>query len=327
MQINERPRRLRSTAALRDLVRETVLTASDLTMPVFVCSGSGVLEHVEDLPVVRVASLDKLTELLQPQVDLGLRSVLVFARINLAQKTHVGIHALDPDAIVPQAVRVIGKAFPDLTIMTDVALDPYTTHGHDGILINGEVENDPTIVVLASMALLHAQAGAHVVAPSDMMDGRVAGIRAVLDDHGYQHVGIMSYTAKYASCLYGPFRSIMASELQSGDKRTYQMDPGNALEAERELRLDLTEGADVVMVKPATWYLDVVYRMSQIADRPVAAYHTSGEASMILHAAEHRHFELIDGILECTTSIKRAGASIIVSYFTNELLSWLKQHR
>jgi porphobilinogen synthase len=323
MQIYERPRRLRTTAGIRDLVRETVLTSSDLVLPVFVCSGSGTLERVADLPVVQVVSVDKLTEHLRPQVDLGLKSVLLFARIDDTRKTPDGSEALNPDGLILRAIREIRATLPDLTVMTDIALDPYTTHGHDGRLVNDRIVNDPTVEVLAAMALMHAQAGAHLVAPSDMMDGRVGGIRAALDAHGYDHVGIMSYTAKYASCLYGPFRSILASAPRSGNKKTYQMDPGNAIEAERELRLDLEEGADIVMVKPALWYLDVVHRFASISDRPVAAYHTSGEASMILHAAQQGQLQLADGIVEATTAIKRAGASIIVTYFSRELLTWI----
>jgi porphobilinogen synthase len=321
----ERPRRLRTTRTLRDLVRETNLHAGDFVTPVFVCSGTGVLEPIADLPIVRVASVDRLNELLQPQVDLGLRSVIVFARVDAEFKSDDGTYALDPDGLVPQAVRVIRRQFPDLTVMTDVALDPYTTHGHDGLVVEGEVVNDKTVEVLVSMALNHANAGAHVVAPSDMMDGRVAGIRTTLDENGYENVGIMSYTAKYASCLYGPFRSILASAPKAGDKKTYQMDPGNVVEAKRELRLDLHEGADIVMVKPAMWYLDVIHQLACLTDRPVAAYHTSGEASMIWQAAAMGHLQLEDAIVEATTSIKRAGASIILTYFTNELLAWLKR--
>jgi porphobilinogen synthase len=204
--------------------------------------------------------------------------------------------------------------------MTDVALDPYTTHGHDGIVVNGHVVNDATVDLLSRMALMHAEAGAHVVAPSDMMDGRVASIRSLLDEHRHVDTAVMSYTAKYASCLYGPFRTILDSAPLFGDKRAYQMDPSNVREAERELMLDLDEGADIVMVKPAMWYLDVIHRLSVMSDRPIAAYHVSGEASMILDGSARGMFDFHTAVLEATTAIRRAGADIIVTYFAETLL-------
>lgn len=321
----ERPRRLRATSAIRDLVRETTLSAADLVMPVFVCDGTNVDRPVSDLDVVRLVSTDRIECVLQPLIDKGLRAVLLFGRVDDSEKTEHGTAALNARGPVVRAIQTIRSCFPHVVVMSDVALDPYTTHGHDGIYQHGDVVNDGTVDVLCSMSVLHAAAGAHIIAPSDMMDGRIDAIRKYLDNNGYHHVSLMSYTAKYASCLYGPFRSILGSAPAGGGKHTYQMDVANGREAMRELRLDLDEGADIVMVKPAMWYLDIIQRFRQASDRPVAAYHTSGEAWMIISAASAGMMDMDVAVMESTISIKRAGADIIVTYFTPYLLNALQQ--
>jgi len=323
MNIIERPRRLRQSAALRDLVRETSLHVHDIVLPVFVTDGVNVDQEVPTFPLVRTVSVDNLARLLDHRVKRGLRAVLLFGKVHVANKTEAGDAALDPNGCVPRAVRQLRELYPDLTVLTDVALDPYTTHGHDGIVHNGDVDNDQSVDILSRMALVHAEAGAHMVAPSDMMDGRVRALRTTLDTAGYHNVGIMSYTAKYASALYGPFRDVLESTPSFGDKKTYQMDPANIREAERECRLDLDEGADIILVKPATWYLDVVARLSAVSDRPVAAYHVSGEAAMILAAAHAGHINRHRAVEEVTLAIKRAGASIIISYFVDDIFDIL----
>lgn len=323
MNIIERPRRLRQSAALRDLVRETSLHINDIVLPVFVTDGVNVDQEVPTFPLVRTVSIDNLARLLDHRVKRGLRAVLLFGKVHVANKTEAGDAALDPNGCVPRAVRQLREVYPDLTVLTDVALDPYTTHGHDGIVHNGDVDNDLSVDILSRMALVHAEAGAHMVAPSDMMDGRVGALRSTLDTAGFHNVGIMSYTAKYASALYGPFRDVLESTPSFGDKKTYQMDPANIREAERECRLDLDEGADIILVKPATWYLDVVARLSAVSDRPVAAYHVSGEAAMILSAAHAGHINRHRAVEEVTLAIKRAGASIIISYFVDDIFDIL----
>jgi len=255
--------------------------------------------------------------------DVGVGAVNLFGYSE--KKDEAATEAYNPNGIVPKAIRALKDALPDLCVQTDVALDPYSTHGHDGLVIDGDVANDETVDVLCKMALTHAEAGADWVAPSDMMDGRVGAIRGVLDEAGHTSVGILAYSAKYASCFYGPFRGALDSAPRKGDKKTYQMDPPNAREALKEIALDVEEGADVVMVKPALAYLDVIARVREAFDVPVAAYNVSGEYGMIVAAAERGWIDRERAVIECLTAIKRAGADMILTYFAREAASLLSR--
>jgi porphobilinogen synthase len=317
-----RPRRLRAAPALRRLVRQTRLSVDDFVYPLFTCPGKNTREPIASMTGCFHFSPDTIAEEARQVASLGIGAVLLFGLPR--QKDAEGSHAWREDATVCRAIQAIKKAVPDLLVITDVCLCAYTDHGHCGLLKDGRVDNDSTLECLAKMAVAHAAAGADMVAPSDMMDGRVAKIRTALDADGFSQVPIMSYAAKYASAFYGPFREAAHSTPQSGDRKSYQMDPANGKEALREIKLDIEEGADIVMVKPALACLDVIYRASQTVDVPLAAYHVSGEYMMIQTAAEKGLIDRNDVMLEILTAIKRAGADILITYFAKDAARLLK---
>ncbi|MFQ5724132.1 MAG: porphobilinogen synthase [Terriglobia bacterium] len=312
-----RMRRLRRTEALRNLVRETRLTAANLVYPLFVVPGEGVRKEVGSMPGVFNLSVDELVKECREVKKLGLPGVILFGIPEA--KDELGSGAYAEDGIIQQAVRAIKKEVPELLVLTDVCLCEYTSHGHCGKVENGEILNDATLELLAKTALSQARAGADIVAPSDMMDGRVAAIRETLDVNGLEHIPILSYAAKYASAFYGPFRDAAHSAPQFGDRRSHQMDPANVEEALREVALDIEEGADIIMVKPALPYLDVIRRVRERFDVPVAAYQVSGEYSMVHAAARMGWLDLERTMLEAATAIQRAGAQIILTYFAKDL--------
>ena len=325
----ERPRRLRRTEAIRRMVRETRLSVDQLVAPLFVVEGHGVRQEVPSMPGQYRLSIDELVREARELHALGIPAVALFPALDESLKTPDGREALNPDGLYPRAIRAVKEAVPELLVITDVALDPYSSDGHDGIVRDGRILNDETVEILARMAVVQAQAGADIVAPSDMMDGRVGAIRQALDEAGFTEVAILSYTAKYASAFYGPFRDALDSAPRHRpgvppDKKTYQMDPANAREALRELRLDLEEGADMVMVKPALPYLDVIYRVRQAADVPVAAYQVSGEYAMLKAAALNGWLDEKAAVLEALTAICRAGADVILTYFAKQVAQWLQ---
>lgn len=311
-----RPRRLRRTEALRRLARETRVGVDDLILPLFVVEGRGIRRPVDAMPGVCQTSVDELARDAAGAAELGVPAVLLFGVP--AEKDERGSSGWAEDGVVQRAVAALEREVPELLVVTDVCLCEYTSHGHCGVVRDGAVANDETLDLLARQALSHARAGADVVAPSDMMDGRVAAIRRVLDDEGYQDVAILSYAAKYASAFYGPFREAADSAPAFGDRRAYQMDPANALEALREVRLDIEEGADMLMVKPALAYLDVIGRVKDATGYPICAYHVSGEYASILAAAERGWLDGPAAMREALTSIKRAGADVIVTYWARE---------
>lgn len=319
----DRPRRLRRTPALRRLVRETHLQPSQFIYPLFVVPGTGVREEIPAMPGQYRLSVDELLRELEGVVRRRLGGVILFGIPE--HKDAAGSGAYGDDGIIQQALRAARKAYPELLLVTDVCLCEYTDHGHCGILRDGDVANDVTLDLLVRTAVSHAEAGADIVAPSDMMDGRVAAIRRGLDAAGFSHIPIMAYSAKYASAFYGPFREAADSAPASGDRRGYQMDPPNAREALREVALDLAEGADIVMVKPALAYLDVIQAVRDLADVPVAAYNVSGEYSMLKAAAERGWLDERAAVLEALTGIRRAGADIIITYHAKEAADWLQK--
>jgi porphobilinogen synthase len=314
--LTRRPRRLRRTEAIRSLVRETRLTPDCFILPLFVCEGRGVRREVSSMPGVFQLSVDEaVTEAAAAKAD-GVPGVLLFGLPE--SKDATGSKASDPDAPVQSAVRALKREVPDLIVITDVCLCEYTSHGHCGILDGEEILNDVTVAHVADAALSHAVAGADFVAPSDMMDGRVAAIRTLLDERGLDRVGIMSYAAKYCSAFYGPFRDAADSAPQFGDRRSHQMDPANILEALREVETDIEEGADIIMIKPALHYLDVISRVKMEFGHPTAAYHVSGEYAMLKLAAARGWIEERRAMLETLTAIKRAGADIIITYYARD---------
>lgn len=313
-----RNRRLRTTEALRSLVRETFITPNDFIVPMFVVEGQNVKEEIASMPNYYRYSLDLLRKEVKELWDLGLKSVLLFVKVPDNLKDNKGTEAVNPDGLMQRAVKVVKEATPDMLVMTDVALDPYSSYGHDGIVENGQIINDATKEVLARMSLSHVQAGADFVAPSDMMDGRIQAIRELLEQEGHVSAGIMSYSAKYASAFYGPFRDALDSAPGFGDKKTYQMDPANREEAIKETLQDIEEGADIVMVKPGLCYLDIVREIRNAVNVPVAVYQVSGEYSMIKAAAEKGWLNHDAVMLEQLTAIKRAGAHVIASYFAKD---------
>ncbi len=316
-------RRLRRSETLRGLARETELSPSHLIQPLFVVAGEGIREPVPSMPAVERFSINNLVEEAGEIAAAGVGAVMLFGIP--AAKDEFGTGAYDDEGIVQMAVRALKDAHPDLVVMTDVCLCEYTSHGHCGVFREGsqEVDNDLSVELLAKTAVSHAEAGADAVAPSDMMDGRVGAIRYQLDEEGHSGVPVVAYSAKYASAFYGPFRDAAESTPEFGDRRGYQMDPANALEAVREAELDLEEGADMVMVKPATPYLDVVRRVKDATGAPVAAYHVSGEYSMLKAAAENGWIDERAAALETLTAIRRAGADAIVTYYAKEACGWL----
>jgi porphobilinogen synthase len=318
----QRPRRLRRTEKLRGLVRENRLSASGFIYPMFVCPGTRVRNEVSAMPGVYQQSADQIVEECREVESLGIPGVILFGLPE--SKDPQGKSSLAADGVVQRAIEGIKKAKLDLLVITDVCLCEYTDHGHCGVLDHEEVVNDATLEILSEQALSHARAGADLVAPSDMMDGRVGAIRAKLDKNKFENVAIMAYSAKYCSGFYGPFREAAQSAPQFGDRRSYQMDPANAREALKEVRLDLEEGADIVMVKPALAYLDVIRRVREEVDVPVAAYNVSGEYTMVKAAAAKQWIEEKRIVLEILTGIQRAGADIILTYHAKDAARWLR---
>jgi porphobilinogen synthase len=315
-----RPRRLRRTESLRRMVRETNLSVNHLIYPMFVTEGERQKVEIASMPNCYRYSLDLLLQEVQQAFDLGINAIALFPVIPEPLKDEIATESYNPNGLVQRTVKAIKQAVPGMIVMTDVALDPFTTHGHDGLINDkGTILNDPTVEVLAKMAVSQAAAGANFVAPSDMMDGRVGAIRQALDAEGYLDVGIMAYSAKYASAYYGPFRDALDSAPKFGDKQTYQMDAANAKEAIKEVELDIAEGADIVMVKPALAYLDIIHQVRNSTHLPVAAYNVSGEYAMIKAAARQGWIDEKKIILETLTSMKRAGADLILTYFAKEV--------
>lgn len=319
----KRPRRLRTSSAIRALVAENSLSVNDLMTPLFILEGEGQQKEIPSMPGYYKKSLDLTVEDVKELYAMGLKSVLLFVQVNDSLKDNSGTEAINPEGLMQQAVRAIKEAVPEMLVMTDVALDPYSSYGHDGIVEDGKIVNDPTVEVLAEMALSHARAGADFVAPSDMMDGRIKSIRKRLDEEGFEDTGIMSYSAKYASSFYGPFRDALDSAPGFGDKKTYQMNPANAIEGVKEALLDIEEGADMVMVKPGLPYLDMVHRVKQVSEVPVSVYHVSGEYAMIKAAAAKGWIDEDTAIMESLLSFKRAGADLIATYFSRDAVRLL----
>ena len=316
-----RPRRLRRTEPIRNLVQENRLSPRSLVFPLFACPGTNVKEEISSMPGNYRWSIDLLVEECKSVRDLGIPAVILFGISET--KDDVGSGAYDPDGIVQRAVRAVKKGLPDLAVICDTCLDEYTSHGHCGLVKDGEVDNDSTLELLAKTALTQVEAGADMVAPSDMMDGRVGRIRDELDTHGFSSIPIMAYSAKYASAFYGPFREAAHSSPRFGDRRSYQMDPANQREAMREIELDIEEGADIIMVKPALAYLDILALARQVFDVPLAAYQVSGEYSVIEAGARAGWIDRKHTVLETLMSIHRAGADIILSYFAKDAARWL----
>ena len=318
-----RNRILRVSPAIRAMVAETILTPSDFIAPLFVTEGENVKEEISSMPGYFRYSLDLTIKEAKELWSLGIKSVLLFVKAPDNVKDNKGTEAVNPNGLMQRAIRGIKNAIPEMVVMTDVALDPYSSYGHDGIVEGTEIVNDPTVEVLARMSLSHAQAGAGIVAPSDMMDGRILAIRNILEENGFDKTGIMAYSAKYASCFYGPFRDALDSAPGFGDKKTYQMDYANSREAIKETLMDIEEGADIVMVKPAMAYLDIMRIIKDRVTVPVSAYHVSGEYSMIKAAAERGWLNENKAVLESLTSIKRAGADLIATYFAKDAVKLL----
>jgi porphobilinogen synthase len=314
---------------MRAMAQETHLQPANFIAPLFVLEGEGIKSEISSMPGYFRFSLDLLKEEVLELESLGVKSLLLFVKVEDDLKDNEGEEALNPGGLMQNAIRMIKETVPDLVLMTDVALDPYSCFGHDGIVENGEIINDESVGFLADMAISHAQAGADMVAPSDMMDGRIGAIRIALDTAGFENVGIMAYSAKYASCFYGPFRDALDSapvEMENipRDKKTYQMNPANAKEALREVQLDIEEGADIVMVKPAMAYLDIIRQSKDISSVPVGAYHVSGEYAMIKAAAQKGWLNEEEAMVESLTAIKRAGADLIATYFVKDIIKYLK---
>jgi len=320
-----RPRRIREQENLRRMVRETRLSVDHLIYPLFVVPGTGIRREIQAMPGCFHLSIDRLLEEVKEAHDLGIPAVMLFGLPE--HKDAVGSSGYADDGIIPQAVSALKKAVPEMTVIPDVCLCEYTSHGHCGVVEGERVLNDPSVDLLAKAALAYVRAGADMVAPSDMMDGRVHAIRQRLDAEGFSHIPIMSYAAKYASSFYGPFREAADSAPQFGDRRSYQMDPANSHEAMREIRLDIEEGADIIMVKPALPYLDIIYRVKQTFDLPVAAYNVSGEYAMIKAAAQQGWIDGERVMLEALLSIKRAGADMILTYFAKDVARLLAGSR
>lgn len=316
--MQKRPRRNRKSAAIREMVQETRLHTSDLIFPMFLLDGKNQKIEVTSMPGIYRLSLDLMLEEIKRCRNLGIRAFCIFPAVDDKLKDKTGSYSYHPDNFYLKAIHIIKSELPDIVVMTDVALDPYSSDGHDGIVKNGEILNDETLEVLGKMSLAQAQAGADILGPSDMMDGRVGHIRKALDSQGFSKTSIMAYTAKYASAFYGPFRDALDSAPKSGDKKTYQMNPANAREALIEAALDESEGADMLMVKPALPYLDIIKLLSQHTNLPIAAYNVSGEYAMIKAAGLRGWIDGEKAMIECLLSIKRAGAQLILTYFAKE---------
>jgi porphobilinogen synthase len=320
-----RNRILRQSASVRSLVQETTLQANDFIVPVFITEGNNIQEEISTMPGYYRYSLDLAVEELKSCYAMGLRCALVFVKVPDALKDNTGKEALNDDGLMQRSVRTIKAAIPEMVVMTDVALDPYSSYGHDGIVENQQIVNDKTVEVLAKMSVSHARAGADFMAPSDMMDGRIKAIREALEKAGFHNTGIMSYAAKYASCFYGPFRDALNSAPGFGDKKTYQMNPANRMEAIKEVMMDVEEGADIIMVKPAHAYLDIIREVKNHVQLPVSAYHVSGEYAMIKAAAKAGYLNEEQAIVEVLTGIKRAGADLIATYFAKDVVRILRR--
>ena len=325
----KRNRRLRSNESIRSFVRETVLTPNDFLVPLFVVEGKGIKDEIPSMPNYFRFSLDTLESEVKLLWSLGLKSVLVFVKVADILKDNKGTEALNSNGLMQRAVKTIKNVCPEMLVMTDVALDPYSIYGHDGIVSNGIIQNDTTVEILTGMSLSHIEAGADFVAPSDMMDGRILSIREAFEDNDYVDAGIMSYSAKYASSFYGPFRDALDSAPVDSknipkDKKTYQMDYANRFEALRETEMDIDEGADIVMVKPGLAYLDILREIKNEFDVPVAAYQVSGEYAMIKAASEKGWLNHDQAMLETTMAFKRAGADLIASYFAKDVVKLIR---
>lgn len=324
MYLQRRNRILRQSPAIRAMVAETTLTPADFILPIFVDEGTNVAYEIPSMPGQFRRSLDLTVKEVKEIWSMGIKSVDIFIKCSDNLKDNTGKEAWNPDGLMQRTIKAIKDAVPEMVVMTDVALDPYSIYGHDGIVKDGEIANDETVEALVKMVLSHAEAGVDIVAPSDMMDGRIAAMRAVLEEHNFTKVGIMAYSAKYASCFYGPFRDALDSAPGFGDKKTYQMDYANRKEAIKETLMDVEEGADIVMVKPAMAYLDIIREVKNNVDVPVSAYHVSGEYAMIKAAAKMGWLDENKAILESLTSIKRAGADLIATYFAKDAVRLLQ---
>lgn len=319
----KRYRRLRETSAIRDMVRETILNSNDFIYPIFVVEGENIKEEIPSLVGNYHWSLDRLPEVIDEVIAAGVKGIILFGLPD--EKDEIASSASCEEGIVQRAIRKVKEISKELFVITDVCMCQYTSHGHCGVIKNERVDNDETLKYLAKIALSHAKAGADMIAPSDMMDGRVKAIRDILDENGFQHISIMSYSAKYSSAMYGPFRAAANSAPQFGDRSSYQMDPANGKEAMREIAADVEEGADIVMVKPAILYLDIIKEASMTFNMPIAAYNVSGEYAMIKNAGENGLIDEKRAALEMLTSIKRAGAKLIITYYALEASKWIKE--
>ena len=318
MYLQRRNRILRSNPSIRSLVAETTLQPSNFIAPLFIDEGENIVFEIPSMPNYFRRSIDGTVKEVKELWSLGIKSVLLFVKAADDTKDNTGKESWNPDGLMQRSIKAIKNAVPEMIIMTDVALDPYSSYGHDGIVENGGIVNDPTVEALVKMSLSHAAAGADIVAPSDMMDGRIGAIREALEKNNFTNTGIMAYSAKYASCFYGPFRDALDSAPGFGDKKTYQMDYANRVEAIKETLMDIEEGADIVMIKPAMAYLDIIREIRNAVDVPVSAYHVSGEYAMIKAAAKMGWINEDKAVLESLTSIKRAGADLIATYFAKD---------
>lgn len=323
MILNRRNRILRQSAAIRSMVQETALTPSDFIAPLFILEGQNIKEEISSMPDYYRFTLDLAVKEAKELWAMGIKSVLLFVKVPDELKDNKGTEALNDQGLMQRAIREIKNALPDMCVMTDVALDPYSSFGHDGIVENYQIVNDKTVEVLAEMSLSHARAGADFVAPSDMMDGRIGAIRSAFEREGFSNTGILAYSAKYASCFYGPFRDALDSAPGFGDKKTYQMNPANRVEAIKETLMDVEEGADIVMVKPALAYLDIIREVKNSVHVPVAAYQVSGEYAMVKAAAKMGWLDEDKAILEILTAIKRAGSDLTATYFAKKAVQLL----
>ena len=326
--LTHRPRRLRKQKFNRSLVRENSLSASDLIYPLFVIEGENKREIIESMPGIERVSIDQLLVEAKEVMDLKIQAIALFPVISSDKKTEEAEEAYNPDGLVQRAVRALKRSLPELAVITDVALDPFTSHGQDGLIdSDGYVLNDETVDVLIKQSISHAEVGADIVAPSDMMDGRIGAIRNALEESGFIHTNILSYSAKYASSFYGPFREAVGSSgnLGKSDKKTYQMDPGNSNEAIREVELDISEGADMVMIKPGLPYLDIVSNVKQVFGVPTFAYHVSGEYAMLKAASQNNWIDEKSTVLETLLCFKRAGADAILTYYAKDAAKWIKE--